>query len=64
MIYVKISYLTLGKLLFKSHPVQNHIVLEKSLMAKDVLVRAPQQIEREKENTGFDLGTSGKHGRN
>ena len=34
-------------------------------MAKDDLVRGPQQIEREREkNTGFDLGTNGKHGRN
>lgn len=56
--------MTSGKLLFKSHPVQNHIVPEKSLMAKDDFVRGPQQIEREKENTGFDLGTNGKHGRN
>lgn len=40
--------MTSGKLLFKSHPVQNHIVPEKSLMTKDDLVRAPQQIEREK----------------
>lgn len=55
-IYIKISYLTSGELLFKSHSAPNHIVPEKSLMAKDDSVRGPQQIKREKKNTGFDLG--------